>query len=175
MSIVTTGLGGPGGSVVTFGLTGGAIVEVAADLTESIVVALNANSTLITAFGGANWIWHTLAPPRAPVPYAVWREAGGSILGESGGDSWVSDNTYGVSVYAATRRQARTLCRQVVEAIETAVDAGEILLGEGAVMALHRDGGAFDQLDPDPGEDGADVWEHRITLRAFVDDQVIVS
>jgi hypothetical protein len=145
------------------------------DMLDSIANVLDAIADLNTAFGSTGWFWHTLAPPRTPVPYVVWRESSGSVMGESGGASWLTDNTYSVSVYAATRAEARRLCRAAVAAIEAAADAGSIVFTEGALASLQREAGAFDQLDPDPGEDGADVWEHRITLRAFVDDQIIVS
>jgi hypothetical protein len=145
------------------------------DMVDSVATVLDAVADLNTAFGSTGWFWHTLAPPRTPVPYVVWRESSGSILGESGGASWLTDSTYSVSVYAATRAEARRLCRAAVDAIEAAADAGSIVFTEGALASLRREAGAFDQLDPDPGEDGADVWEHRIVLRAFVDDQVTVS
>jgi hypothetical protein len=145
------------------------------DMVDSVATVLDGITDLNTAFGSTGWFWHTLAPPRTPVPYVVWRESSGSILGESGGASWLTDSTYSVSVYAATRAEARRLCRAAVDAIEAAADAGSIVFTEGALASLRREAGAFDQLDPDPGEDGADVWEHRIVLRAFVDDQVTVS
>jgi hypothetical protein len=175
----------PGTATGTLAVTLGAMTLVASatspdgvatvDMLDSIATVLDAIADLNTAFGSTGWFWHTLAPPRTPVPYVVWRESSGSVMGESGGASWLTDNTYSVSVYAATRAEARRLCRAAVAAIEAAADAGSIVFTEGALASLHREAGAFDQLDPDPGEDGADVWEHRITLRAFVDDQIIVS
>lgn len=137
------------------------------DLFASLFGVLDADAALALAFGRSGWLWLHFGPPATALPYAVLTQAGGAASWESGG-RWIDDVAFDLSVYAATRARARTLARQVAAAIEAADLAGTLANDESSPLYLRRAGAGLDEIDPDPGPDGGDVWRHGISFRALL-------
>jgi hypothetical protein len=140
------------------------------DLYEALSDLLSADGTLVGLFGRDDWFWLDTGPVDDSLPYAVLGDPDGDISGEAGNPANETDiGSFRIQVYATTRSSARSLCRSVADAIEAADAAGSITFDEGALLYLRRSGSGIDQLDPDPGPSGQDVWSHTIQFRAIVE------
>ena len=131
------------------------------DLCESIFNVLDSTAAITTAFGHTGWLWQGLGPPGTPLPYATLVAVGGGVDQESGG--WFEDREIQLGTFASDRKQARSLGRQAAAALEAAT----ITYSESNHLYLRRDGPGIDQLDPEKGPNGEDVWQHILTFKAI--------
>lgn len=147
----------------------------AADLVEAVADWLDSDASLVAQFGRAGFLSAGAAGRATPLPHVVWTDVSGSILGDAapagdGSDlAWVDRHSYQIAVYAGTRREARSLARGVARSLERAAEAGSIRFDEGTLLYLRRDGDGIDQLDPDRGPAGKDVWSHVIQFLAMIE------
>jgi len=147
----------------------------AADLVEAVADWLDADASLVAQFGRTGFLSAGAAGRATPMPHAVWVDVSGAILGDAapagdGSDlAWVDRHEHQITVYAGARRLARSLARGIVRSLERAAEAGSIRFDEGSLLYLRRDGDGLDQLDPDRGRDGKDVWSHTIQFLAMIE------
>lgn len=140
-----------------------ALVGTPLDIEDALSVYLP-TTALAALFGHSDEgqkFWAGAAPADPPVvlPYLVYFEVSGTYTYESpDGDNLVNaqeETEYQVSVFAATRSQARSLRRAALAALNDAplfISDGEQYYFRGRSL-----GGV--QLDPSLGIDGSDVWQ----------------
>jgi hypothetical protein len=54
--------------------------------------------------------------------------------------------------------------REAIEALPLANVPGAVTCEEGTILDIRREGLGTTVLDPDPGPDGDDVWQHTMTF-----------
>ncbi len=144
-------------------IAAGPTAPAADDLCAALADLAHADVGLVAAFGRAAFFWLDAAPPEEPSPLAVLTQDDGQIDLEgplAASPSWRESGDFTITVYAATRASARMLSRLIAEAIESADTGGTLSYAAGDIEAIYcrKDGRAFDQLDPERGPDGGDVW-----------------
>jgi hypothetical protein len=144
-------------------------VTTPADLYEAVADLLAADGTLATLFGRDDWFWIDTGPVDDSLPYAVLTHTGDDVEGlpiSGSGLPHVVNRTFEIRVYDEDRGDARA----AGEAIATAVEAGVSSLtnDEASVLDCTRTGDQGDELDPDPGTGGQDVWSYRVEFIAML-------
>ena len=101
-------------------------------------------------------VYPDVAPPNAPMPYAVWQAVGGEALRYGDGAAPDKRNTYlQVSVWSATRAESLSLIRQIEETL--CVDS--------TFAAIEPQGEALSTYESDTERYGSiqrfDIWATR--------------
>lgn len=135
-------------------------------LPDDLVEAVQAHYRAVPAVPLAGGLWIDEAPPRSLFPVAVLddlnRIRAAELIEDRPRRSVVIDGRLQLRVHAAGRNQARTLGRTLARSFELAADSGSLLFHEGRLLDLRRSGLEVTALDPEPGPDGAPVWQHLI-------------
>lgn len=166
---------GPGGSIAQVVLLGfsPSTTPAAADLYAAIFALLEADATLVSAFGRSGFCYAGDAGRGDPLPRSCLSDLGGQDDYESPLDddtaSGLTEVTFQIATHAASRAAARSLGRKLALRLEQADDAGELLFQEGTLFYLRREGPAIDTLDEEKGPSGLDVRTHVVQFRALVE------